>query len=358
MRQLSFLAVGLWLALFTGAVAAPREDITGRLRIGVLDNQPLSVLAKANDISVPSIMAANFGVDEIVPQTKSDILLPTAHVLPGILRDGIVINLAEYRLYYLRKGEVLVSVPVGIGLPAKPTPKGKTSIIAKKKDPVWYPTAEARRENPDWPSSLEPGPFNPLGAYALYLGWPSYLIHGSNNEFGIGRPFTRGCVRVWADDIEKLFNIVPVGTPVEVVDQPVKLGWHEGELFIEAHPDLSQLNELREHLSFTPRPSPDLKGAITKTAGERAADIDWAVVAAALDRRSGIPTQITSRETHPVDLFEPKDVVISSIKSVLKSGHGFAPAPAKPVPHVRTPAEKRAIEELRNEQLRKDPYNI
>src|SRR5262249_40220131 len=147
---------------------------------------------------------------------------------------------------------LVATVPVGIGLPDKETPLGKTSIIAKKKDPIWNPTAQARREHPDWPTTLEPGPFNPLGAYALYLGWPSYLIHGSNNDFGIGRPFTRGCVRVWADDIEKLFNEVPVGTHVEVVDQPVKIGWHEGELFMEAHPDLAQLDELRANLSFAP----------------------------------------------------------------------------------------------------------
>lgn len=333
----------------------PHDDLVGRLRVGALNNQPVSVLSRPNDVSTPSVMAANFGVDEILPQTKTEILLPTAHVLPNGLRDGILINLAEYRLYYMRKGVVVASAPVGIGMPKLPTPTGKTSIVAKKKNPTWIPTAVARREHPDWPASVEPGITNPLGAYALYLGWEAYLIHGSTNEFGIGRPFTRGCIRVWANDIETLFNEVPVGTKVEVVDQPVKLGWHENELFIEAHPDLAQLDELRANLSFTPKPAEDLHATITAAAGARAADVDWGVVTAALERRSGIPTQITSPAAHPIDLMEHNMVLSAAFERAIRTQKGFGAVSA---PANRTDEEKRVIEELRQEQLRKDPYNI
>ncbi len=106
-------------------------------------------------------MAANWGIDEILPQTAAKVLLPLAHVFPKGLRDGILINRAEYRLYYFKGGVLVMTVPVGIGLPALPTPLGKTTIIDKRKNPTWTPTATARREHPDWPTSVEPGITNP-----------------------------------------------------------------------------------------------------------------------------------------------------------------------------------------------------
>ena len=338
--------------------APPPEGISGHLDIGAINNEPLSKIARAHDLSTPSVMAANWGIDEILPQTNDKVLLPLAHVLPKGLRDGILINRAEYRLYYFKDGALVTTMPIGVGLPALPTPLGKTTIIAKKKNPTWIPTSTARREHPDWPTSVEPGITNPLGAYALYLGWSTYLIHGSTNDFGIGRPFTRGCIRVWADDIENLFNLVPVGTHVEVVDQPVKLGWHKNELFLEAHPSLAQLDELRATLKFSPEQAPDLRQTILTAAGKRADDIDWDVVSAALDRRAGIPVQITSPKSDPVNLFEQNVAVAEVLGHLGSKAQGFAPQAPAPKPPEYTPEQKRVIEQMRNEQLRKDPYNI
>jgi L,D-transpeptidase ErfK/SrfK len=350
-------AVALAFALQTPAGAADKtaashgDDLVGLLKVGTLDNEPVIPLARKHDLSTPSVMAANFGVDELLPQTRRDVLIPTAHVLPAGLRDGILINLAEYRLYYLKDGKLLDSAPIGIGIPGKETPTGKTKVVAKKKDPAWYPTPQARKEHPDWPTSIEPGLTNPLGAHAIYLGWPTYLIHGSTNDFGIGRPFTRGCIRMFADDVERLFNSVPVGTAVEVVDQPVKLGWHAGEIFIEAHPDLEQLDELRARLAFTPKPAPDLNDKISAFAGARAGDVDWDVVREALERRAGVPVQISSPKTRAVALFEPGAALHGGLAAALKKGREGLSAQA-------VANRARVLELLQQEQLRKDPYGI
>ncbi|MFO1187197.1 MAG: L,D-transpeptidase family protein [Alphaproteobacteria bacterium] len=334
----------------SASAAPPRDEIVGLLRVGTLTGEPVIPLARKHDLSTPALMTANFGLDELLPQTRSDVLLPTAHLLPAGLRSGILINLAEYRLYYLKGGALLDSAPIGIGLPGKETPTGKTSIIAKKENPTWYPTEQARKEHPDWPTSVEPGITNPLGAHALYLAWPAYLIHGSSNDFGIGRPFTRGCIRMFADDVKRLFETVPVGTQVEVVDQPVKLGWHKGELFLEAHPDLEQLDELRLRLAFTPKPAPDLSAPIAAIAGPRAADVDWDVVNAAAERRAGVPVQITSPRTRSVALFAPGAQIHGGLAAALAARGGLTPQQAA--------ARADVLKALMSEELRKDPYGV
>lgn len=343
-------AGALSLAGLARAAARPASEIVGRLKVGTLMNEPVIPLARRNDLSTPALMAANFGLDELLPQTRNDVLLPTAHLLPAGIRSGILINLAEYRLYYLKDGALLDSAPIGIGLPGKETPTGRTTIIAKKENPTWYPTEQARKEHPDWPASVEPGITNPLGAHALYLAWPAYLIHGSTNDFGIGRPFTRGCIRMFADDVKRLFETVPVGTHVEVVNQPVKLGWHEGELFLEAHPDLEQLDELRLRLAFTLKPAPDMREAILAAAGARAPDVDWDAAKAAVERRAGVPIQITSPRKRPVALFEPGAQIHGGLAAALKARAGLSPQQV---------AERlEVLKALMGEALRKDPFNI
>src|SRR5262249_50817469 len=154
-------------------------------------------------------------------------LLPTAHLLPDAKREGIVVNLAEYRLYYFKDGQVVMTAPIAHGEEGHNTPLGETTIVRKKKDPTWIPTASAREDFPGLAAVVPPGPNNPLGGRALYLNWPTYIIHGAYDPYAIGRRLTRGCVRLYEVDIEKLFDLAPVGTKVTVVDQPVKLGWHE-----------------------------------------------------------------------------------------------------------------------------------
>ncbi len=292
-----------WLVPMLAQAQTPlRDDLTGRLRLAALDHELVSDLARRHDLSTLEVLAANWGLDPWEPQTRERILLPTAHLLPNGRREGILINRAEYRLYYFKEGRLVLTAPIGTGHEGYETPLGETTVVRKQKDPTWFPTPATRAGVPDLPSVVPPGPENPLGAYALYLGWPTYLIHGTNDVYGVGRRFTRGCVRLFEDDIEALFNAAPVGTPVTVIDQPVKLGWHEDELFIEAYPDFAQLEELRIKLSFTVNQAERIDPWIMSAAGARAKDLDWSKIRSALERRSGEPVQITGTRTHPVDI--------------------------------------------------------
>jgi L,D-transpeptidase ErfK/SrfK len=301
-------ALALALACFLPALAQaqmpPRDDLAGKLRMTTLDNALVADVARQNDVSTLEVLAANFGLDRFHPVTQESVLLPTAHVLPEGPRAGILINLAEYRLYYFMEARLVLSAPIGIGQEGNETPLGQTTVLRKQKAPTWVPTPGTHADVPDLPPFIPPGPENPLGDYALYLGWPTYLIHGTNDPYGIGRRFSRGCIRLYPEDIETLFNMVPIGTQVTVVNEPVKLGWHEGELFLEAHPDFAQLEELRLKLSFTQRKAENLSSEIIAAAGERERDLDWVAVRSALERRSGVPVQITSTKTHPVDIVE------------------------------------------------------
>jgi L,D-transpeptidase ErfK/SrfK len=280
------------------------DDLTGHLREVPLDHETVADLAQRHDLSTLSVLAVNWGLDMFEPQTRDRILLPTAHLIPDAKREGVVVNLAEYRLYYFKDGQVAMTAPVAHGEEGHNTPLGETTILRKKKDPVWTPTASTRDDFPGLPSVVPPGPDNPLGGYAFYLKWPTYLIHGAIDPYAIGRRLTRGCVRLYEADIERLFNLVPVGTSVTVVDQPVKLGWHENELFLEAQPSFDQFEELRLTQAFTTSGGENLDSWITAKAGGRVADLDWGMVRATLARRNGVPTQITNPRSHPVSIID------------------------------------------------------
>jgi L,D-transpeptidase ErfK/SrfK len=232
-------------------------------------------------------------VDVWVPGEERLVTLPTAHVLPDAPPKGIVINIAELRMFWFRPDGAVETHPIGVGRDGLETPTGQTRIVRTQERPVWYPTAGKRLDNPDLPAAVPPGPDNPLGEYALYLGWPTYLIHGTNKPYGVGRRLSRGCIRMYPEDIESLFPRIPVGTPVTVVDQPIKLGWHEGELYVEAHPDLEQLTQLEDQQAFTLKPAPDLTAEVLRKAGAEAGRVNWRVLEAELVARRALPVQIT-----------------------------------------------------------------
>jgi L,D-transpeptidase ErfK/SrfK len=167
--------------------------------------------------------------------------------LPPGPREGIVVNLPEHRLYYYPKPKrggqrEVITYPVSIGKMDWRTPLGVTHVISKQKDPAWFPPASVRKEHADngdpLPASVPPGPDNPLGAYAMRLaaGNGSYLIHGTNNPIAVGLAVTHGCIRMYPDDVAALYPLIPVGTPVRLINDPVKVAWVDGELLLEAHP--------------------------------------------------------------------------------------------------------------------------
>ena len=209
----------------------------------------LADIARQFQVGHTEMRLANPAVDFWLPGAGTRVVIPTRYVLPRAERRGIVLNVPEMRMYYYperpRSGDpVVVTYPISIGRMDWNTPLGKHRVTAKVKDPSWTPPKsiiqEALEAGEPPPKFTPPGPDNPLGAYALRLDVPGYLIHGTNKPYGVGMRVTHGCVRMYPEDIERLYSEVAVGTPVNIVNQPVKVGWLRDTLFIEVHPPLEE----------------------------------------------------------------------------------------------------------------------
>jgi len=223
-----------------------QDDVVGEVQITPASKEDtLPDIARRFDVGYEEIVRANPGVDPWIPGANRPIVVPTRFVLPNAPHEGIVINVAAMRLYYFpphKKGEPqeVYTHPIGIGKVGWSTPEGVTQVIAHVKDPVWRPSqalrVDHRNDNgEDLPPVVPPGPDNPLGKYEFRLGWPSYLIHGTNKPYGVGLRSSHGCMRLYPEDIEKVFQMVPNGTRVQVVNQPFVFGWHEGQLYLQAY---------------------------------------------------------------------------------------------------------------------------
>lgn len=215
--------------------------------ITVDQDQTLLDVARRFNLGQEEIVILNPNLDRWLIKQGTVVRLPNRRILPDTPHEGITLNIAEYRMYYYPANQpgIVKSYAHGIGRQDWKTPLGRTTIIKKVKDPAWYPPESIRREhaaNDDpLPAIVPPGPNNPLGAYALYLNLPGdYRIHGTDvaKIYGIGMQITHGCVRMYPEDIEALYNSVSIGTPVYIVKQPIKVGWLNNTLYIEAHPDL------------------------------------------------------------------------------------------------------------------------
>jgi L,D-transpeptidase ErfK/SrfK len=204
-------------------------------------------IARTYNLGFDELVEANPDVDPWLPGEGTRVVLPTQFILPEAGQTGIVINIASKRLFYFLPPDedgarAVVTHPIGIGREGAATPTGITAVKSKGRDPVWWPTASIRREyaaegNP-LPPQVMPGPDNPLGKFVLVLEMPSYLIHGTNKPAGVGMRVSHGCVRLFPENIEALFEMVPVGEQVSLVNQPYLLAWHEGRLLLEAHAPL------------------------------------------------------------------------------------------------------------------------
>jgi L,D-transpeptidase ErfK/SrfK len=257
-------------------------------------------IARANRLGYTEIVAANPDVDPWLPGEGTKIVLPTGHLLPNSGRTGIVINLGDHRLYYFGDGTTpVLSYPIGVGKEGWTTPLGRTTIVRKQENPSWYPGPAVRAEKPDLPDVVVPGPDNPLGTRAMYLGWDGYLVHGTNAPWGVGRRVSHGCIRLYPEDIVDLFERVAIGMPVEVVNQTIKLGWVDGELYLEAHPESWQVSELMAKGAYQPDASTvevdaTLEAEFRAIAGEAYEDLDWDTIKRELMLRSGVPVRISS----------------------------------------------------------------
>jgi L,D-transpeptidase ErfK/SrfK len=174
----------------------------------VEEKDNLYEIARRHDIGIVELLAANPGVDPWMPEEGTELTITTAHILPTTPHEGIVINLSELRLFYYAKNGQVMTFPIGIGQEGWQTPLGKSTIVKKRKNPVWIPPDSIREENPELPEIVPAGPDNPLGEHAIYLGWRKFLIHGTNRPYGIGKRSSHGCIRLYPEDIEILFNTV------------------------------------------------------------------------------------------------------------------------------------------------------
>ncbi len=272
----------------------PSPDLVGRLSFKTAVAEDTFVdLAPEYEVGYVELLAANQHIDPWVPKAGERIAIPGAHLLPAGPRDGIVVNTGDMRLYHFLPNELPRSYPIGIAKEGYATPQGDTKVVRKKANPTWYPTASALKDDPDLPREVPPGPDNRLGAFALYLGWPSYLIHGTNDPRGVGRHSSRGCIRLYPEHIEELFARAPVGTKVRVVHEPVKTGWVAGELYLEVHPEKDRALALDETGKLEREPARDLRDIVTKAAGKDAARVDWTRVERVSLISSGVPVRIT-----------------------------------------------------------------
>jgi L,D-transpeptidase ErfK/SrfK len=294
----------IWLALALAFAATPavaaeyplgdRQMAVGGLGLYVTQARDILLdVARANDLGFVQLMAANPGVDPWLPGKGTRITLPTRYILPDAPRKGIVVNLAEWRLFYFPPGGGRVETyPIGVGAIGDTTPLGVTSIVRKEANPTWYPPPSIRISEPDLPAAFPPGPDNPLGAFALHLGWPDYLIHGTNKPDGVGRNVSHGCIRLYAEDIARLFHEVRVGTPVRVVRQAVEAAWIGNILFVEVHPSKSQAEEIDTSAALTPEIPRDLVARVSAAAGEHVSLVDWDTVRQAGLQRTGVPVAV------------------------------------------------------------------
>ncbi|WP_145339104.1 L,D-transpeptidase family protein [Pantoea sp. PSNIH1] len=272
----------------------------------ISDNkQPLESVAARYSTGLLGLLEANPGVDPWLPAAGTQITVPLQMLLPDAPRKGIVVNLAELRLYYYPPGENRVVVyPIGIGQLGAATPDMVTRISQKIPNPTWTPTPNIRKryakEGVTLPVTVPAGPDNPMGLFALRLAYGKghYLIHGTNADFGIGMRVSSGCIRLRPADIEALFNSVPAGTRVQIVNQPVKYAIEpDGKRYIEVHQPLSRSEK------DDPQTQPLVRSTALK-AFSRSAKSDSALIEEAMTRRSGMPVLVSSGEPVAVETAE------------------------------------------------------
>jgi len=297
-------ALALGLAVLVGGgpcaratvyqLAKPDDTIVGEDQtITTVYEDTLYDLARKYSLGSEEVIRVNPGVDPWLPGAGKQVIIPGRHILPPGPHEGIVVNLPEHRLYYFPKPKhgqpaQVITYPVSIGKMDWHTPIGLTHVIQKEKNPVWFPPESVRKEHAaagdPLPTRVPSGPDNPLGLFAMRLaaGNGTYMIHGTNNPIAVGLAVTHGCIRMYPEDVEQLFPMIPVGTDVHLINEPVKVAWVDGELLLEAHPPVNAEGESFE-------PDVDQFADLLRTAvGDSTVAIHWDYAREVLKKADGV----------------------------------------------------------------------
>jgi L,D-transpeptidase ErfK/SrfK len=287
----------------------PEQDLVGAVQLTTTSkDDTLTDVARRFNIGYEEILRANPKVDPWLPGVDKQIVVPTEFVLPNAPHEGIVVNIAAMRLFYFpphKKGEpqTVITHPIGIGKVGWKTPEGVTKIVRRQKDPTWRVPVSVLKEHKENGEVLDkvigPGPDNPLGRHAFYLDWPSYLIHGTNKPAGVGLRSSHGCIRLYPEDIAQLFDMVPVGTQVRVVNQPFVFGWKDGQLYMQAFDVLE--DDPRDWQKAQKRLlNKSVAARLEKELKSHNEQVNWDLVSTLAHSPRGVPVPI-SREDGSID---------------------------------------------------------
>src|ERR1700686_430300 len=275
-------------------LAPPEDSVVGEDQsVQSTYEDTLYDLARKFSLGSEEVIRVNPGVDPWIPGADRSVIIPGRHILPPGPREGIVVNLPEHRLYYYpqpRRGQPrqVITYPVNIGKMDWHTPIGVTRVIGKEKNPVWFPPESVRKEHAaagdPLPVRVPSGPDNPLGLFAMRLaaGNGTYMIQGTNNPIAVGLAVTHGCIRMYPEDVAQLFPMVPVGMPVRIINEPVKVAWVHGELLLEAHPPVDA-----EGQSFEPDVD-QFAELLRTTVGDSTVAIHWDYAREVLQKADGV----------------------------------------------------------------------
>lgn len=309
-------------------------------------DETLLDVARRFSLGQVEVVRLNQELDRWLVKKGQVVTLPNKRILPESPRNGIVLNIAEYRMYYYPGNGKVYSFAHGVGRQDWKTPLGKTTIQKKVKDPVWRPPESIRREHAAMgdilPEVVPAGIHNPLGQHALYLNLPGdYRIHGTDVDkiFGIGMQITHGCVRMYPEDIEHLFNMVSVGTAVYIVKQPIKVGWLDNVLYVEAHPDLEgEETTLEQRVATT-------LAMIQKANNYELPEFDQTALKETLEKQTGNPTPVYERILSPEEeaaLAAPIEPEIPELPPAIK--------PVAPVKAIAPAATKKVAPKSTNKK--------
>ena len=282
------------------------QDVVGVVQVvAATQDDTLTDIARRFNVGYEEIVRANPKVDPWLPGEGREIVVPSQFILPDAPRTGLVINIAAMRIFYyppVRRGDrpVVLTHPIGIGKVGWRTPEGVTKIVRRQQDPTWRVPVSVRKEHHENGEDLDPvigpGPDNPLGKYAFYLQWPSYLIHGTNKPAGVGLRSSHGCIRLYPEDIAQFFAMVPLGTQVRVVNQPFVFGWRDGQLYMQPFDVLE--DDTREWAKAPRRLlSKSLAATLQQQLKARRTQVDWTLVSALARAPRGVPVPITVSDT-------------------------------------------------------------